>query len=639
MALTTPSSSIPGNQSSWKSLLDSGWFWPLLAFFILLLLLSAKRIGDFDLGTHLRAGQWIVQNHAFPDKDVFTYTQTDRDYLDSNSLYQVLIYLVQKTLGYSALTLVNMAVILAVFFILLFRLRLSHASWGTVCLCLWVAALMMERRFVIRPEVFSWLFLSLTLWTLDSRNRGRDFLWFLPFLQLAWVNTEGLFVLGWLAMACYSVSGLCHQKKWDPKLVRYFLLSLGADLLNPYFLKGMFFPFILWTRLGGSNLHKQTIIELFSPWEYLRVQNLHYDSNLHVVLFFLVAAAVLLLAALTWKQRKAHEILMCLAFGYLGCASVRNIPLFALVALPILGAAFADFTYQRISPIHGGKKAAWLFTLFLFLAALRVATNAFYTTDRRLDRLGLGLDPNRLPMGAVDFMDENHLDGRILNFLNFGGWLDWQGPQPTFIDGRSEVMSDSFYQEYLQSLGPMGLLTITSHYQPQLILADYNAAPQWAEQLNHFSDWRLVYLDECSALYARKDYEPQIPALQLQDFLKARGIPFETDFSLLSQLRGLKPSAFQSWLRGFYRPQTYAMGDFSLGLFALKVGEYDAARDLFMEGFGKTNGDYGEVFFNLGVASLHLKDYDLGRLCLEYSRELDPANPETLRMLKNLGAL
>ncbi len=34
------------------------------------------------MGFHLRAGQWILQNHAFPDKDLFTYTVNQNDYVD-----------------------------------------------------------------------------------------------------------------------------------------------------------------------------------------------------------------------------------------------------------------------------------------------------------------------------------------------------------------------------------------------------------------------------------------------------------------------------------------------------------------------------------------------------------------------------
>src|SRR5579872_2906545 len=411
-----PSSAFfPGSPYQLRSLLQSGWIYPLLACLVLLLLLSAKQIGSYDLGTHLKAGQWIVQNHAIPEKDSFTYTQTDRDYLDSNGFYQVLLYFLQSSLGYPSLVLVNMAVLVLVFFLLLGRLKLSQVSPGLACLCLFLALFMMERRFMVRPEVFSWLFLCFTLFVLDLRVRNKDLLYLLPLIQLLWVNTEGLFILGWFAMGTYALSGFFHQKRWDPKLIRFALLSVAADFLNPYFAKGVFFPLVLLTRLQSSNLHKQTITELLSPLEYLKTQNLLYDSNLHIFIFFLLGGLSLLFLALTWKRRKLHEFLLLAAFGYMAFTAVRNIPLFALVAVPILASAAHDYRAQRSWKGVLGKPLPFLIAFFILLISLRVLTNAFYITDRRVDRLGLGLDPERLPVKAAEFLTEHHLDGRLLN--------------------------------------------------------------------------------------------------------------------------------------------------------------------------------------------------------------------------------
>src|SRR5580658_2416759 len=144
------------------SFISNPWFYPLLACFILLLLLSARKIGNYDLGFHLKTGQWILQTHSFPQKDTYTYTQSDRDYVDSNSLYQIVLYFLFKNIGYPSLTLLNMGVILLVFFLLWIRLQATQApSWGKVLFFI-AAILVMERRFIVRPEVFSWFYLSLT---------------------------------------------------------------------------------------------------------------------------------------------------------------------------------------------------------------------------------------------------------------------------------------------------------------------------------------------------------------------------------------------------------------------------------------------------------------------------------------------
>jgi hypothetical protein len=485
----------------------------------------------------------------------------------------------------------------------------------------------------VRPEVFTWLFLGLTLLVLDLRSKGRDFLFLLPLIQLLWVNTEGLFILGWFVILVYAFSGRFHAKRWDPKLARYGLLSLAADCLNPYFLKGVFFPFFLATRLQGSNLHKQTIVELYNPWRYLHVSKLGYDNNLHVFFFLISLILGLFLFLATRRKRAFHEWVLFGAFSLLGLSAVRNIPLFALVATPLLFSSLSDYLERFNSRFRLGPKAALLCACFIALWSLRVLTNAYYIEDRRNDRLGLGLNTGELPVKTTAFLRRNSLNGLLLNTMNYGGWLDWDAPQPTFIDGRSEVMEDGFYQQYMQSLfAPNGLLPLLTQYQPQLILADYKASLQWPDQVKHFSDWRLIYLDECCALYARSDYAQAFPAFSYPSLLSERNLsplPAEEIFRLVSQIR---PSRFKAWLTGFYRPQEYPMDLFSLGLFAMHNNEHAVAQVLFMECLMRANGGYKEIFYNLALASLNLREYALGKLCLEKVLQLDPRDADVKRI-------
>ncbi len=637
MAESQPNYSSPAT-SNRLHFISNPWFYPILGCFLLVILLSARKIGNYDLGFHLKAGQAIVRNHSFPQKDTYTYTQTDRDYLDPNGFYQILLFFCVKNLGYSSLTLLNIGVILIVFSILWIRLQATRApAWGKTLIFL-AAILVMERRFIVRPEIFSWLFLSLTLFILESRvNRTRNLLFLLPIVQWFWVNTEGLFLLGWAVMVAYGISGWFHEKRLDRTLLRYFLLSIGADFLNPYGVKGLFFPFVLWTQLQTSSVYKQAITEFFTPWHFLAYQNLQYDQNLHIFIFFFLALLSLILLISSFRQRKIHEMALFVIFLSLAMMAVRNIPFFILIDAPFLGVCLADWKIKSRWGWLYSPQAAIAFTLLIVLLGLRIGTNAYYVSDRRNDRMGLGLDRDRLPIKAVQFMIQNRLDGRMLNDLNFGGWLDWQAPQPTFIDGRLEVPEDSFYQQYRKSFNATGLIPLLAVYQPQLIVMEYISSVPWVDQLKRFQDWRLIYLDECTAIYARKNYLPQIPALSYPEFIKSMGIPQETEISIMGQLQGLKLSKFSSWLEGFYLPQVYSMGTFNMGLFALRTGEYQSARDIFMEGFRETNGAYGEVYFNLAVANLRLKNYVVGKQCLQYSLELEPRNPPALQMLNSLG--
>ncbi len=622
----------------WKNLVQSRWIYPLSACFLLVILFSAKQIGTYDLGMHLAGGRWIVQHHSFPAKDTFTTTQTDRDYLDFHGLYQIILYLTEKFLGYGALTLLHMGVISLCFVLLFWRLKWAAATPGWTCLLMVAAVLLLERRCVARPEVFSWLFLSLTLLVLDLRARGRNYLFYLPLIQLFWVNTEALFMLGWLAMGSYLISSRIHQKRWDAPLIRFSLFSLGADLLNPYFIKGAAFPLVLLTRFQSGNPFRQTISEFSTPWQYFQTQKTHHDFNLQILLFFLLAVLSILGTLLTLRQRKFHEVLLLAAFGWLGFSMVRNIPLFALVAAPILASQAADFSSRWKGEGLRGGSTPILMALLIFLLGLRVVTNAYYIGDRRVDRLGIGLGEDRLPVKAAEFLTSRRLNGRLLNNLGFGGWLDWKGPQPVFIDGRLEVMDSDFYGEYLKSFQGNGLSQLVLRYQPQLILAEYNSSSSWIEQLRSFADWRLIYLDECTAIYAHGDYARECPPLSYAALLSDRRIAPSADEAAAKELEQTNSNPFLFWLEGFYRPRNYSMGLSSLGLFSLRAGEYPAARDFFMECLRRSRGGYEEIYFNLGVTYLHLKNFALGKAFLQRALKLNPQNPSTLQMLSQLQA-
>jgi hypothetical protein len=369
----------------------------------------------------------------------------------------------------------------------------------------------------------------------------------------------------------------------------------------------------------------------------MTAQQLHYDTHLHLFILFSMALAFLALTFLTWRNRKFHEIALLAASGFLAFSSVRHIPVFILLSIPYLPVMIRDRFHGREETFLRRKPVSMFFLLLVLLLCARVATNAYYISDRRVDRMGLGLGAECLPLGATRFLRENRLDGRILNSLDCGGWLDWQAPQPSFIDGRLEVIADDFSRDYTNSFKPGGLLPLLARYQPQLVMLDYNTSGPWADQLRDSPDWRLIYLDTCAALFAAKGYAPQLQPVDFPGLPNTLGISMSPDDETYAVVVQVSPAPLGTWLSGFYRTQTYPLGLSSLGLFSMKYGQYWVARSLFLKCLQEAGGGYEEIYFNLGIANLHLGNFSLGRLCLQDTLQLDPANPEALRMLKHFS--
>ena len=631
-----PISSPPPIQS--PSQKQDLWIVPLAFCLILVSLFASTRIRNFDLGTDLKTGQWILEHHAFPQKDEFTYTCKENDYLDAKSLYQIATYLIYKVFNYQGITLFNTACVVLVFLLLWVRLRLTQAPSWLVFILLFTAALGMERRFFPRAEIISWVLFSVLLLILERRARGKTTpLWLAPVILWLWVNVEGIFILGWVTLGFFILNSLIQKRGLDRKLLKVSFVSVGVCLLNPYGPKLWLLPFTYFSEFKNSGNS-----DLVSPVKFLLAQNLKVDWNLHLFLYlgfcFILGMAFLL----TYKSRKFHEWSLATVFFGLSCLGYRNVPLFFLVSLPILASSWVQLapltrllfpktglqgTLPRMAPILAG--------ISLALLGLRVWTGAYYISDRRMARVGLGLDTETIPVKVADFLTSNHLDGRLMNYIGMGDWLIWKGPQKVFIDGRHQVLSADFYSQYLDSFNARGLAQLAAIYQPQLVALNYNDSIPWAVQLKMMPEWRLIYADESFAIYAKKDYAPSIPEFSFPKLLQERNISLAAD-QIARIIEETQPSQWSRWFEGFYRPQIYPNGLQSMGLFALHYMDFQTSQALFAESLRQARGGYWDVFYNLGVATLRMNQYALGKNCLEKALQMNPGNSSTIQMLESL---
>ena len=72
----------------------------------------------------------------------------------------------------------------------------------------WVPALLvMSTRLPPRPEVFSLAFLAAYMAVLLRCDRRPAFIWALPAIQVLWVNSHGLFILGPIILGAYVADG------------------------------------------------------------------------------------------------------------------------------------------------------------------------------------------------------------------------------------------------------------------------------------------------------------------------------------------------------------------------------------------------------------------------------------------------
>lgn len=606
------------------------WVFPLVACFLLAALLGTRVLYDPDLGYHLKGGQWIVQNHLVPVKDTFTYTASGHDYLDIHWFYQVLLYVVYRVGGYSLISLANGGFVLILLFLTWKRFRLTNAP-GWMCVPLLAMVLLgIEIRFYARPETISCILMSLTLWILESRLRGaKDRLVLLPILFIVWANIEGLFAVGWVIVGIYCIATLVQPGKADRKLLLYSALTIPACLINPYLYRGLIFPFTLLHTMSSS-VFKNGIQEFQSPWA-LGGSFFAIPPSAHFLLIYKIFTLFFLLLMLaTFRKRKIHEILLAVVFFGLSAMALRNDQLFMLSCGPILAACWKEVNWDGLRKfqdrILGRPFSAWLFTFILLGLCLRVANGAYFASDRRLERFGLGLRKDCIQ--AVEFLNRNHLDGKIINHLNAGGWLDWQGSQKTFIDGRLEVMGEGLFRELMESSSSTGLLKpLLNKYQPDILFfSPLDGGIHWIQDLRGMTDWRPVYLDGNNVIYLHKGYANQITNLDYDKLLMDWGISKD----ILSQATSILGTPIHStgydFLQDFITPPVYPRWLLSMGIFSTFTNHFDVAEAFELEGVRQSQGRYPEFYINLRNLFAATNQYVAQFKCEERIQEIHSVN-------------
>ncbi len=246
---------------------------------VLAILLGCYELFDPDIWWHLKSGQWILEHGRVPFLDIFTYSSSNRVWVDLHWGFQVALALAYALAGVAGMILMAAAAGCATVLIAMTASAPNGPRWVAV-LC-WLPALaLMAMRFDPRPEIFSLLYLASFLAILFRAERRPVLAWCLPFLQVLWVNTHGLFILGPTVLGCSLVDRAART--WvGPKspvdevthatqgLWRHLLpvsaAVVIACLINPYGVRGALFPMELFPKISDpANPYKAYVDEFSS---------------------------------------------------------------------------------------------------------------------------------------------------------------------------------------------------------------------------------------------------------------------------------------------------------------------------------------------------------------------------------------
>jgi tetratricopeptide (TPR) repeat protein len=261
----------------------------------------------------------------------------------------------------------------------------------------------------------------------------------------------------------------------------------------------------------------------------------------------------------------------------------------------------------------------------------QVARGAWYASNQRPARFGVGEAPSVYPIGTLARFRSESLGGPVFNTLDFGGFLIehlWPRER-VFIDGRLEVIGDAFYGQYLRVLSGRGWPDLVRPFQPRVAFVSI-AATDLTRRIVQDPEWELVDVDAASILFARRIPEHRA-AIE-------RSIAHWTreNAAVPGTAEVLEPPALPPWWRRWLAPRRFPFEHWGRGNALFVLGLDQAARREYARALA---GAYPEAVLVRNYAAVC---YRLGRRAearawLELVVRLEPDNQQARRILAELS--
>ena len=486
---------------------------------------------DTDFWWHLKTGQWILEGNGIPFIDLYTFTDSEKPWIDLHWGFQVLIAILYRLGGVPLVTLVKAGTITAAIAVAWRAGGTNLPAWKKAALWL-LPIICIVGRGNERPEMLSQLFLAMWVWIARQTDWRPGLIWFLPLVQVIWVNCHALFVLGLVVGFCYAVDAVVREMAngrygLEPRSAGPDLRIVGfvgvvvaiACLINPYFEEGALFPLTLYRKFSvEKDFYCQNIGEFRPPIEFVRRYGIHGLSNVYLLaeigtwLLTYFSIAWLLITKQKWSL---FRLLMFAGFSHLAWQASRNTNIFAIVSAFIACENFAD-ARQRLSPKTKTTRSMLShvnctngMTVFIAGLCLAVVTGWWNEIAEKNKPFGLGEAPNWFIHDASKFASQPGFPHRafVAHIGQAEVYVYHNGPQNrVFMDARLEVCTQRTFELFNRILTNMahGDPVWQTHFHegelPVVILDSRISRPAINGMLMT-PGWRLVFADRSAAVF------------------------------------------------------------------------------------------------------------------------------------------
>ncbi|QXC61689.1 hypothetical protein KSP35_02250 [Aquihabitans sp. G128] len=466
---STPADEAPSPRRDWRHpSVEAAVLWLLVAVG---LRIGLSPLGDNSFLTHLATGRLILDDHAIPRTDPYSFSAHGHAWTVQSWGASVIYALNERTVGLVGIRLVD-AVLCVGLVLLLWRLSRVGTSLVARILVAGLVVSMSTGLWVERPLLFGAFFLAIVLVAAEGELDPR---WLVPVMWL-WVNIHGSFPFGAGILVLYVIGRWLDDRERpvvELRALGWAVLGTLVGALGPLGPKLLLFPLDL--------LSNREAFKGIAEWEPP-----HWQRG--VERFFAIQLGLTIVLVL-WRDRRWRSILPTVVFGLAAVTSTRNILQASIVLTPILAASL-----HGLGTIDGTRRPRLARPVVIAVAVLAVLVGVMGVAGPNT-----ALAP--YPEDAAAWMRHRGMlgvDDRVVSRDYVGNWLEYEyGPDQvrTYIDDRVDMYPLPVIRDYTQLLAEDGhFQAVLDRARATSVLWDRRTPlGRWLERSER---WKVVHRDE-----------------------------------------------------------------------------------------------------------------------------------------------
>jgi hypothetical protein len=460
--------------------------WVGVFIYGMLVLAGNHLLLDPDTMWHVTVGQWMLDHHAVPHTDVYSFTRQGEPWISMYWVSQVLYAEAYRLFGWSG-PVVLAAAGTAAAFALLTKFLTRHLSEGTAMVLVAAALALTVGHVLARPHVLAWPVMVAWVGGLIAAADRREApsFWLLPLIAL-WANLHGGFILGIMLVGPIALDAVvcadaASRKSVALRWAAFGLATLVAACCTPYGWNSM---------LASKNiLTLGAVLPLIMEWRPADFGSL---GTFEICLLLGIG-----LTLLYGVKLPPTRILLLLGLLHMALYQGRSTENLALLAPLVLAVPLArQIGGAKVS--NPGTASPRRGPLFAGVAIALLAATVAYASVKQFKP-----DARQSPVAAVVELKKLNV-ARVFNDYDFGGYLIANGV-PTFIDGRTELFGEKFFIDHNNASGliePDNLFRLLDQYDIDATLMRTQSPA--TKLLDHIDGWQRVYSDDIATIHVRK---------------------------------------------------------------------------------------------------------------------------------------